>query len=131
MCHVDRGRDPSNSGMRTLYLMLTIVGFAIPAVFVPIYALEHPDNLLFITNPTKTLDLMFGDAGRSGFSADLLWVFIVFFVWLTVEARARGIRHSWIYIVLTCLFGMSGPFPLFLYVREKTSRRDHDQMSSA
>lgn len=105
--------------MKTLYLTLTIIGFAIPAVLAPIYAFEHPDNLLFIMNPAKTLDLMFGDAGRIGFSADLLWVFIVFFVWLTAEARARGIRHSWIYIVLTCVFGMSGPFPLFLYVREK------------
>ena len=105
--------------MQTIYLALTIIGFAIPAVLVPNYALEHPDNLLFIMNPAKTLDLMFGDVGRAGLSADLLWVFIVFFVWLTVEAPARGIRHSWIYIVLTCVFGMSGAFPLFLYVREK------------
>jgi hypothetical protein len=105
--------------MKTFYLVLTIVGFTIPAVFVPIYALEHPDNLLFIANPAKTLDLMFGNAGRSAFSADLLWVFIVFFVWLTIEARARGIHHSWIFILLTCLFGMSGPFPLFRCVREK------------
>ena len=109
--------------MRSLYLTLTVIGFAIPAVLAPIYALEHPDNLLFIMNPAKTLDLMFGDAGRTAFSADLLWVCVVFFVWLRAEARARGIRHSWIFIVLTCLFGMSGAFPLFFYVRERTYAR--------
>jgi hypothetical protein len=108
--------------MRSLYVALTVVGFAIPLVFVPLYAREHPDNLLFIMNPAKTLQLMFGDVGRAGFSADLLWVFLVFFVWLTAEARVHGIRRPWIYMVLTCLFGMSGPFPLFLYVREKKIR---------
>jgi hypothetical protein len=29
---------------KTVYLGLTIIGFAIPAVLVPMYALEHPDN---------------------------------------------------------------------------------------
>jgi hypothetical protein len=45
---------------------------------------------------------------------------IVFFVWLTVEARRHGMRHPWICVLLACLFGLSGPFPLFLYMREKT-----------
>jgi hypothetical protein len=52
---MDEIDDIARKRMKTLYLALTVVGFAIPAVFAPLYALEHPDNVLFLTNPAKTL----------------------------------------------------------------------------
>jgi Protein of unknown function DUF2834 len=47
-------------------------------------------------------------------------VLIVFFVWVVRDSQLHGMRHSWVHILLACLFGLSGPFPLFLYVRERT-----------
>ncbi len=105
--------------MTQLYLVLTILGFAITAVMAPMYSLENPDNVLFITNPKKTIELMFGDSGTAAISADLLWVFLVFCVWVMWEGRAREMKRPWAYVVLAALFGLSGPFPLFLYMRER------------
>ena len=105
--------------MQGLYAAMTVIGFAIPAFFTYAYTLENPDNLLFITNPAKTVELLFGSSGRAAFSADFLWVLIVFFVWVVRESRVHRIRHSWIYILLACLFGLSGPLPLFLYMRAR------------
>jgi hypothetical protein len=104
--------------MRKLYLALAVLGFLIPLFFTAAYTLENPDNFLFIMNPAKTFALTFGTYGNAAFSADLAWVMLVFFVWLTAEARRRGMAHPWVYIALTLLVGMSGPFPLFLYFRE-------------
>lgn len=102
-----------------LYLVLTIIGFAITAVMAPMYSMENPDNLLFITNPKKTVELMFSDWGTAAISADLLWVFLVFSIWVVLEGRARGMKRPWAYVGLAALFGLSGPFPLFLYMRER------------
>lgn len=105
--------------MSKLYLTLTVIGFAITAFFTYAYTSENPGNFLFLMSPRETLALTFGTYGHAAFSADLAWVLIVFSVWLTVEARRLSIRRPWVYVALACLFGMSGPLPLFLYVREK------------
>ena len=104
--------------MTRLYLALSIAGFGIPLALAP-WTLQHRDNLLFLMNPAETLELTFGNYASAAFTADLLWVFVVFCSWVIVESRSRGIKRSWVFILLAFLFGVSGPFPLFLYWRER------------
>ena len=101
--------------MQQVYLVFTIVGFLISAYATPA-TLEH-GNLLFMTNPGETVELLFGNYVSAAFGADLLWVFIVFCVWVVDDSRKHGLKHSWVFVVLAFLFGVSGPLPLFLYWR--------------
>ena len=105
--------------MQKVYLVFAVFGFLVPAFFTTLYTMEHPDNLLFITNPAKTVEQTFANYASAAFTTDLLWVFVVFCTWVIVESRNRGIKHSWVFVLLAFLFGVSGPFPLFLYFRER------------
>jgi hypothetical protein len=107
--------------MQQVYLVLTIVGFLISAYATPA-TLEH-GNLFFMANPLETVELLFGNYVSMAFGADLLWVFIVFCVWVVDDSRKRGLKRSWVFVVLACLFGVSGPLPLFLYWRGRENAR--------
>jgi hypothetical protein len=104
--------------MKTLYLLLAIAGF-----FAPLYwlleATTLDNNLFFWTQPTLTLQGMFANTYATGFAVDLLCVVTVFVLWSWAEARRLGMRAVWVYWVLALLFGLAGPFPLFLYFREQ------------
>ncbi len=52
------------------------------------------------------------------FAVDLLITAVVFWIFLSQEARRSHMRHGWIYIVATLLVGPSFALPLFLYFRE-------------
>jgi hypothetical protein len=52
-------------------------------------------------------------------SSDLTVAFIAFLVWLPVEARRTGVRHWWIYVVLSFTIAFACAFPLFLFMRER------------
>ena len=103
--------------MHKLYLLLAVVGFAIPLSLFPT-TLQH-GNFLLVGNPAETVGLIFGNYASAAFAADLLWVLVVFCAWVVTESRRHAVKHSWAYIALAFLFGLSGPLPLFLYSRER------------
>lgn len=105
--------------MQRLYLALAIVGFAIPVWFLP--STIQNGNLFLMLNPTETLELTFASYASAAFTADLLWVFVVFCTWVVLESRSRGLRHAWAFVALALFFGVSGPLPLFLYHRERAT----------
>lgn len=43
-------------------------------------------------------------------------------VWMIVEARRLGMRHSWFYVVTTFLVAFAFSCPLFLFMREARLR---------
>jgi Terpene cyclase DEP1 len=104
--------------MKNLYLFWAIVGFITPNILVFNESVETGNILLWL-DPTATLDGMFGNRIAAAFIIDLLCVVLVALVWIVVESKRLQMKHSWIYIVLTLLFGLAGPLPLFLYQREK------------
>ena len=55
----------------------------------------------------------------SSLTADLLIAVVAGSILIVVEARRLGIRHSWLYIVLTFFVAFAFAFPLFLAVRER------------
>lgn len=104
--------------MKNIYLILSVIGFIAPNIFVAVESVETGNVLLWL-DPTATINGMFGNRIATAFIVDLLVVVFIFFFWTYHEAKQHGIRNVWVIWVLTMLFGMAGTFPLFLYLREK------------
>ncbi|MCK6617964.1 MAG: DUF2834 domain-containing protein [Cyclobacteriaceae bacterium] len=104
--------------MKLIYLILSIIGFIAPNIFVAIESVETGNVLLWL-DPAATINGMFGNRIATAFIVDLLVVVFIFFFWTYHEAKRQGIKNVWVIWVLTMLFGMAGTFPLFLYLREK------------
>lgn len=104
--------------MRNLYVVLAVIGFIVPNIFVFNESVETGNILLWL-DPAATLHGMFGNQISTAFVADLLCVVTVALIWIVVESKRLNMKNSWLYIVLTLLFGLAGPLPLFLYQREK------------
>ena len=104
--------------MKNLYLFLAIVGFITPSVLV-FYESIETGNILFWLDPQATLNGMFGNRIAAAFVTDLLCVVLAALIWIIMESKKLGMKNSWVYVVLTLLFGLAGPLPLFLYQREK------------
>ncbi len=104
--------------MHKIFLALAIFGFAAP--FYWLWEATITDaNILYWTKPELTLNGMLANTYSTGFTVDLLWVVLVFFIWTFYEANRLNIKNVWVIWLLTLVFGMAGPFPLFLYLREK------------
>ncbi|MCU1407500.1 MAG: hypothetical protein JWQ43_3803 [Glaciihabitans sp.] len=52
-------------------------------------------------------------------TVDILIAVIAASVFIVVEARRLGMRHSWVYIVLTFVVAFAFSLPLFLAMRER------------
>jgi hypothetical protein len=92
--------------MKTLYTILAVAGFLLPLsqLFRP-FAFSAFVTLPFV-NPVATM-----------FALDLVVSCFVF--WVFVVAERRRVRHSWLYIALTLLVGLSFALPMFLLARER------------
>jgi Terpene cyclase DEP1 len=55
----------------------------------------------------------------SSISIDIFIAAFAFVFWSFFESRKLGMRHWWIYIVLTFGIAMAFAFPLFLLMRER------------
>jgi hypothetical protein len=100
-----------------IYLVLAVLGFLAP-LFPMLKVSLETGNLLLWTHPTETVAGLFDNDISTAFGIDLLWAVGVFSIWVFAEAARVGVRRPWLFIVLTLIFGVAGPFPLFLYVRE-------------
>jgi hypothetical protein len=104
--------------MRKLYLILSIIGFIAPNILVAKESIETGNILLWL-DPQATMNGMFGNQIAAAFVIDLLCVVLAALIWIVYESKRLGMKNSWAYVVLTMLFGLAGPLPLFLYQREK------------
>ena len=104
--------------MKNIFLFLAIVGFIAPNILVFIESVETGNILLWL-DPPATMNGMFGSRIAAAFVTDLLCVVLAGLIWIVYESKRLGMKNSWVYIVLTLLFGLAGPLPLFLYNREK------------
>lgn len=104
--------------MKNLYVFLAIVGFITPNILVFNESVETGNILLWL-DPQATINGMFGNRIAAAFITDLLVVVLAALIWIIIESKKLGMKNSWVYVVLTLLFGLAGPLPLFLYQREK------------
>jgi hypothetical protein len=99
------------------YLLLTGIGFLAPNVFVTMES-AATGNVLLWAKPMDTLDALFSKNIPAAIATDLILVMIVFIVWSYKSSKKYKIKITPLLWVLTLLFGLSGTFPLFLYLRE-------------
>lgn len=94
------------------YALLTVSGAVVPWIF----NLQH-----FAAGGTT------GDFFRMGFvnpvasslTVDLLIGCTAFMTWAVIEARRRGMKYAWLYVVLTFSIAFAFAGPLFLWMRER------------
>ena len=103
--------------MKPLYLVLAVVGFAVPTTLVVRESLATGNWLLW-ADPAATFAGMFANRIATIFSLDLLLATIAFVVWCFRESARLGMRRPYLLTIVTFAFGLSGALPLFLYLRE-------------
>jgi len=104
--------------MKYTYLIVSIIGFIIPTIFVVFESLET-GNILLYYDSTATLQHMFSNRISTIFMIDLLFTVLAFFLWSYRENKKDSIKYMYAVWLLTLLFGLAGGFPLFLYLKEK------------
>lgn len=108
---------------KSVLLVLTAIGFIAPFILMMKVTVET-GNILLWTQPAATIAGAFGNDISASFIVDLLCVVMVFFFWTYYEAKRYGIKNIWLIWVLTLVFGMAGPFPLFLYMIQRAKERE-------
>ncbi len=107
----------SSRTMQGLYLLLAGLGYLAPGVPMVVES-ARSGNLLFWTDPQRTVGELFTNLTSTAFALDLAVAVVVALIWMTREARRMGIPRAWVFWLLTLLFGLGGTLPLFLYLRE-------------
>ena len=99
--------------MQIIYLILAIVGFALPySQLIPFFA-NHGLNLsLFWTQ-------LFANRISTDFAFDLLVSSAVFWIFVYKEGMRLNLKNLWLYILLNLSIGLSFALPLFLWVRSR------------
>lgn len=98
---------------KTIYLLLSVIGFAAPyAAFIPWLAEHGPNGRLFVQHLL---------ANRVGvfFAIDVVVSAVVLLRFAALESHRLRLRGRWIVLLATLLVGVSLGFPLFLYLRER------------
>ena len=110
--------------MQALYLVLAIVGAAVPyAFFIQHFSSEGVSLAGFVA-------ALFANAAAGGFTSDLLLTSAVFWIFMIHQRRRGNGPHPVLFIMLNLLFGLSCAFPAYLYARERKdvagSRQQHE-----
>ena len=98
--------------MKTVYLLLAIIGAVVPYYFFLGFLTQHGLDL-----PLMVSDL-FVNPISTFFAADLLMSCVIFVVYLRREVERLRMRGWWIFVVVLLVVGLSCALPLFLYARE-------------
>jgi hypothetical protein len=107
-----------NRTLEITYLALAVVGFLLPGVPMIQESVET-GNILFWTQPSRTIAELFANRTSTAFAFDLLAAVIAAVVFMAAEAHRIAMRGMWKFYVLVALFGLGGTLPLFLWARER------------
>jgi hypothetical protein len=99
--------------MKTVYLVLAIIGLIVPYYFFLQLPAEDGFNLPALIQP------FFANNFMRGAAMDLTISVLVFWLFLFVEASKLQMKNAWVYVLATLLVGLSFALPLFLYFRER------------
>jgi len=104
--------------MKHLFLILSIIGYAITMIPMLMYSSET-GNILFLTDPAATTALLTSSIGVTTFSLDLFVSVFIFLIWVTIDSKKRHSKRAWMWWLICFVFGLAGTLPLYLYVRDK------------
>jgi len=99
---------------KTLYLILAILGAAIPYIFFIEFIQEHGlDTMAF-------LEAAFANGAAGGLTSDLLISSFAFWAAAIELWRNDKGPAPWLFIIVNLLVGLSFALPLYLFVRHFT-----------
>ena len=101
--------------MKNVYLVLAIVGAAVPYYFF----IQHFGAAGYAL--PDFLAAVFATPAASGFAADLLITSLVF--WIYMFAASDAGPKPWLFIALNVLIGLSCALPAYLYTRERAQEK--------
>ncbi|MEA2236265.1 MAG: hypothetical protein QOC81_989 [Thermoanaerobaculia bacterium] len=97
--------------MKYVYVVLCILGTALPYYFFAPFVPEHGLNLPLLVQQ------VFATPGSSFFAADVIVSSVALWVFIAYEQRKRPVRLWWLCIVANLAVGVSLALPLFLLLR--------------
>ena len=99
--------------MKSVFLILAIVGFLAPYYFFVQIPPEDLSNLPELGQP------LFANNFMRGLTTDLTIAAIAFWTFVFVEVKRLQMKNAWAYPLASLLVGLSFALPLFLYFRER------------
>ena len=99
--------------MKTLYLVLAVVGAVVPYLFFMQHFSSQGIGLVGF------VQALFANPAASGFTADLLITSSIFWVFMFQQHKREKAPGPLVFIVLNLLIGLSCAFPAYLYARER------------
>ncbi len=99
--------------MKTLYLVLALVGAVVPYIFFMQHFSSEGIGLVGF------VQALFANPAASGFTADLLITSSIFWIFMFQQHKRGKGPSPVIFIVLNLLIGLSCAFPAYLYARER------------
>ena len=99
--------------LRHVYLLLCVVGAALPYWKLVPWILDHGLNLSLLVQE------LFATRIGAFFGLDVIVSAFVLFVFIFAEGRRAAVSLLWLPIIGTLLVGVSLGFPLFLYLRQR------------
>ena len=104
--------------MKTLYAVLSVIGYIAPNWLVLLVSLDT-GNILLWARPLETMAGMFANRIAAAFAIDLLFTALVACIWFYAEGRRLGMPKIWGYWISALAFGLAGTLPLFLLRRHR------------
>ncbi|GAB5464846.1 MAG: hypothetical protein Kapaf2KO_02820 [Candidatus Kapaibacteriales bacterium] len=110
--------------MKNLFLSLAIIGLILNITTMMPETLRG--NILLWGDPARTTEMAFANGITSIFMYDLFYVVLCFLIWAVWDAKKIGIKHGWLIIIWTFVFGLAPALPYYLYQREKAKSLEND-----
>lgn len=108
---------------QTLFALLAITGFIWTQYHLIGYlewkSGEASLGAFFAFNFLEFFESGFVNPGAAFLTVDAIIGGTAFLCWMIPEARKLGMRHWWVYIVLTFGVAFAVSFPFFLFMRER------------
>jgi hypothetical protein len=98
---------------RYLYLVLCVLGVALPCSQLFPFLTEHGLNLGLM------VEQLFANRISAFFGLDVVVSSLVLWVFVITEGRRRRMKYLWAYIACNLAVGVSLALPLFLYMRAR------------
>jgi len=101
--------------MKTVYLVLAVLGGLIPYLFFFQFIQVEGLNLpLFV-------EALFINGAAAGFTVDLLLSSFVFWLFMFSESKNENSPKPYVFIALNLTIGLSCALPAYLYAKTKTA----------
>ncbi|MDX1802457.1 MAG: DUF2834 domain-containing protein [Alcanivorax sp.] len=107
--------------------------WAYGAIAVTALLVTWSNNLAFMAEPgnrelTSFVRALFVNHASASIAYDILFYCLAGFLFMVHEARRLGVRHVWVYILLSAGIAVSVMFPLFLIARQVALARQRQQI---